>query len=220
MKKIVSVLLLIFTAGPLVWAASNCVSRVDKNLDKTTAEKVQYCLTEDPEEEPTTEKDEVILTDVYSVKYPRRKNAPAANQPQERTIKVYSTAPVEMAYTDQKKYPRFRNDIMPTLSTEEANETALQALQEQRDDKSVSKAKAKAKPAKKPARRPKAKPVAKVQAPTQADSQQVRQAQALQNDPLATNPTQDNTVPADFLDDSVMGPSGFGYNATDPAMQP
>ena len=58
------------------------------------------------------------------------------------------------------------------------------------------------------------------QAANQASAAQIQQAQALQNDPLYQNNTANGAAPAGFTDGGVMGPSGFGYNATDPAFQP
>ena len=214
MKNLLTVLTLVLINSPLALAASNCVSRVDKHLDKTTAEKVEYCLAEDQEEEDAGPVTEVILTDTYSVQYPKQKQNPAPNRPQERTFKKYSTAPIEMTYTDQKKYPHFRNDIMPSLSAEEANETAMEAFKQQPNSSKTKPAAKKTKPARQVKTQPAAKPAA-----AKPSAQPVQQAQTLQNDPLATNPTQDGTVPAGFLDDGLMGPADFGYNATDPAMQ-
>ena len=223
MKKLFSILALIFFATPLVLAASNCAQRVDKNLDKSTSEKVERCLTEEPKAEYDGPVTEVILSDTYSVQFPHPKEqAPAPKQPQQKTFQKYSPTPTAMQYTRRQTYPQFRNDVMPSLNDDEAHETALQALQTQRNNSATGKSAKGSKGTKsaKPARKLPRKATAKPTKPAPAVNPQVQQARALQNDPLSTNPTQDNTVPPDFLDDGVMGPAGFGYNATDPAMQP
>ena len=226
MKKLFLTLVTLFTAAPLVLAASNCATRVDKNLDKSTTEKVEKCLNEEPDPEEEGPVTEVLISDTYSVQFPRPKEEQAAKQqPRQQNFRRYTAEPVAMTYTDQQHYHRFRNDIMPSSSDEQAHETAREAFKQQRGTapakpkgaKNVKPSRTvKAKPAQKPANKPAAKPA---QQPAQPNPQ-VAQAQALQNDPLATNPTQDGTVPNGFLDDSVLGPSGFGYNDTDPAFQP
>ena len=200
-----------------VWAASNCVSRVDKNLDKTTAEKINYCLTEDTTPVAEEKETEIIWSDTYSVQYPKPKNkqAKAKTQPETKNVKVYKSGPVAMTYTDRNTYPSFRNDTLPSLNDNQANEAALEALRANPTAKNAKQQKpAVKKKAAKPARQVKAENAATAQ-----QQAQQQQAQALQNDPLATNPTDNGTVPNEFLDDSIMGPSGFGYNATDPAFQ-
>lgn len=214
MKNIVAVFLLL-TIVSVVWA-STCETRVDKNLDKTTAEKVRYCLMEDENPSDSKPTSHVIATDIYDVKYPQKKTTPSETQPQ--TIKQYKAGVTTVQYVDRPDYPAFRNATLPHISEIEAHETALESIQTQKTsskNKSAKTGKKKTKPAKKTPKSQQ-KP-ARTDDPTPAA--EIEQAKALQNDPLAQNPTDNGTVPADFLDDSVMGPSGFGYNATDPAFQ-
>lgn len=246
MKKLFYVFALSFAAAPLLAAASTCETRVDKHQDASTSERVEYCLTEDPapEETPATE---VVLSDVYSVQYPKPKTKKAPAQTQE--TKVYTKAPTSMEYLDRDDYPAFRNDILPVMNDEQAHSAALEALSgtaptENKGKKSLTK----------PARTMKAQPeeepapvtdtasyadyyttptanqttypaynTAQTPAqtvPTQTPAAEIQQAQNLQNDPLYQNNTANGTTPAGFTDGGVMGPSGFGYNATDPAYQP
>ena len=193
------------------WAASDCVTRVDKNLDKTTAEKIEFCLTEEvetPAETPTTE---VIFSDTHEVQYPQSKSKSKKQKNKQvqstkkKNAKKRSSATVSTEYYEVSEYPAFRNDVHPRQSAEDAHEVALEALRGQN------------KPAKKSAAKPKRK-IAKEQ--KQKIVQEVKQAQAIENDPIVQNPTDNDTVPAGFLDDGVMGPADFGYNATDPALQP
>lgn len=210
MNKLFYVFLFAFASAPLFAAASTCESRVDKHLDKSTSEKVERCLTEEPEADDEGPVTEVILSDTYSVQYPKPKGKKAAQNAQ--TTKIYSTAPVSMEFLDRKDYPAFRNDVLPSMNAEQAHETALEALR------------GKQKPAKqsadKPARKTKAAAKPAASAPTQTPPAEIERAQALQNDPLYQNNTAGGTVPNGFLDGGVTGPDGFGYNATDPAFQP
>lgn len=221
MKKILFLLLVSFAAAPLLAAASTCQTRVDNNLDKSTAEKVRRCLTEEPEPENDTPVTEVILSDTYSVQYPKQKTKKKNSQPQ--TIKIYEEQPVSTEFLNRRDYPAFRNDILPSANMETAHDTALEALRGQHKPEKKAKAK---KPARKTVKKqvpaPKQQPEpARPQAanPNAPAPEQIRQAQQLQADPLSQNPTQDGSVPEGFLDGGVMGPADFGYNATDPAFQ-
>lgn len=49
---------------------------------------------------------------------------------------------------------------------------------------------------------------------------EVQQAQALEQDPVAPLPADDDPMKELALNDDLLGPSGFGYNDTDPAFQP
>lgn len=257
MKKLFSFFVLSAAAAPLLAAVSTCETRVDKHQDASTAQRVEYCLTEEPQEIDETPVTEVVLSDVYSVQYPKQKTKQTASQQQE--TKTYTQQPISMEYLDRNDYPAFRNDILPRLNDDTAHATALEALgapqktSEKKGSKSLTK----------PARQMKAAPV-QPETPEQADSAllsgtqsapaaptymdtnaaaypaysvpaqtqqqapaanqasaaQIQQAQALQNDPLYQNNTANGAAPAGFTDGGVMGPSGFGYNATDPAFQP
>lgn len=207
MRKLFYVFLLSFTAAPLFAAASTCETRVDKNLDKSTSEKVERCLTEEPEIQDEGPVTEVILSDTYSVQYPKAKAKKTAQTQQ--VTKVYSTAPVSVEFLDRDDYPAFRNDVMPSISAEDAHAAALQALRgNQKPAKAAPKTKGKA------------KPKAVKAAPAQTPAAEIQQAQRLENDPLYQNNTAGGVTPPGFLDGGVMGPDGFGYNATDPAFQP
>lgn len=205
---------LMVCALPLA-AVSTCESRVDKNADKTTAQRVEACLTEETDSTETAEATEVILTDTYSVQYPTRKKRQAA-KPETKTVTTYKAQPVATAYVQRPDYPAFRNDVLPQLSVEEANAAAQQAMQEDAQRHFTKPAK-KMKEAKKPVRKSNVKKETSQPPQDQAASaEQIQQAQALQNDPQAV--PQENALPDDF-DESLLGPSDFGYNATDPAFQ-
>ena len=227
MKTIWITLLTVAFMAPAL-AASNCVSRVDKNLKKTTKEKINYCLEEDQTPEAPADTTEIVWSETYSVQFPKQKKNTKSNETAQTQIKTVSNdTPVSREYLDSKTYPQFRNDTLPRLSPEQAHETAMEALQQQTPTEKADKQQKPAsrnKNAGKPKRQVKADKSTTAKAvpaekPAQAPSAQVQEAQALQNDPLATNPTDNGAAPADFLDDSVMGPADFGYNATDPAFQ-
>ena len=250
MKKLGCFFAFSFVAGSLFAAASTCETRVDKHPNATTSERVEYCLTEESpaEEQDTTE---VVLSDVYSVQYPKPKTKQRA--PVQQVTKVFTTAPVSMEYLDRDDYPAFRNDIMPSLSPEDAHTAALEALgspvsaKENTGKKSL----------KKPGREMKVPPQAEVPAVTdtasygqtypayqatpayqapvvygngqtvpayqqqpgaeQTSPTQIQQAQAIPNDPQ--NPVNNTGVPAGF-EGNALDQNNFGYNTTDPALQP
>ena len=218
MKKLIAVLVSCLVSAS-VWAASTCESRVDKSVHKSTTERVQRCLDFDQTDMPEIEEEaEVIMSDTYSVKFPKKKQP---TQPtSQKTIKKYKPTPTSLEYVDRTTYPSFRNDTLPRLTTHQANEAAVEALQTQRAEqekqKAAQKAVKKAKKTKKPARK-------QTEAPkpvkTQPEETQVQQAEALQNDPLTQDTTDNGATPAGFLEDGVMGPADFGYNASDPAYQ-
>ena len=252
MKKFLLFAVCSLAAIPLM-AASTCVSRVDKNLDKTTAEKIDFCLTEEPVLTDETPATEVVLSETQTVQYPkpktkRKKNTPAKQQ----TTKVYTTAPVSLEYYDRETYPAFRNDTLPRVSVETAHETALQAIEAGKKQNKKAAKKTNKKPKRKlkkqeaaPVVPPSAEPlpapkpefavrcatitcsatsetpvVTPLSTPSAAANAEVAQAQALQADPWAQDNTNGNTAPDGFLDGGVMSDNNFGYNATDPALQP
>jgi len=248
MKKFLVFAVCSLAAAPLL-TASTCVSRVDKNLDKTTAEKIDFCLTEEEVISDETPATEVIYSDTQNVQYPKKKNKRKHQaSAKQQTTKVYTTSPVSLEYFNRNEYPAFRNDTLPSVNAESAHETALEALRGEKKPakKAAQKPKRKLKkqkaapvvpPSAEPLPAPKPKSaircatincsataetpvVTPLSTPSAEDNAEVAQAQALQNDPLSSDNTLDGTVPAGFLDDGVMGADNFGYNATDPAFQP
>ncbi|WP_458401227.1 hypothetical protein [Candidatus Avelusimicrobium sp.] len=247
MKKFLIFVGCAFAAAPLLAAASTCETRVDKMYDKSTGERVQVCLTEEPEIAEDENGTKVIVSDTHEVQYPKRKAKKQA--PVQKEIKVYTQTPISREYLDIEEYPSFHNDVLPRMSQEKAHETALQAIHDQKEaakrKAEEEKRKAEAKKKKKAAKKAKKKadvvpaqsktlPAAYTETytepapaytetytePTAAYSEQVNQAQALQNDPLYQDNTANGTTPDGFLEGGVMGQADFGYNATDPAYQP
>lgn len=230
MKKLIYVFALSLLAAPLYAAASTCETRVDKNLDKSTRQKVEFCLTEEPEPEAEAAT-EVILSDTYSVQYPKPKKPQA--EPTQQVIEKYTPGPVSQEYLDRDDYPAFRNDSLPRLSDEEAHETALEALHHPTAKAQKPARKKAAKPARKKVQPAPAPAAAKPEAaqpqqqlpqpqpvvPTQTPAAELEQAQALQKDPLYTDYTDQGATPQGFTDNGIYQ-DDFGYNATDPALQP
>ena len=230
MKKLIYVFALSLLAAPLYAAASTCETRVDKNLDKSTRQKVEFCLTEEPEPEAEAAT-EVILSDTYSVQYPKPKKPQA--EPTQQVIEKYTPGPVSQEYLDRDDYPAFRNDSLPRLSDEEAHETALEALHRPTAKAQKPARKKAAKPARKKVQPAPAPAAAKPEAarpqqqlpqpqpvvPTQTPAAELEQAQALQKDPLYTDYTDQGATPQGFTDNGIYQ-DDFGYNATEPALQP
>ena len=113
--------------SPLVGAVSTCQTRVDDAMDKTTAEKVQRCLTEESQEF-NEEMPKVLVSETYDVEYPGQKRVRQQSSTRTtRTVKTYTPSEAYQAYYDSE-YPSLHNDILPTLSAEEAHATALRAI--------------------------------------------------------------------------------------------
>lgn len=237
MKKLIYVFVLSLLAAPWPASASTCETRVDQYPGATTAERVKRCLEEEsaPEAEPVTE---TTITQVYEAQYPKRKTKQQNEPGQQRQEKIYKAENVSLEFLDRDDYPAFRNDTLPSLSEESAHEAALEALRAKpeapakktkpaRKDKKNKPAK-KQNAAKQPAPAPKAAQTdvfagaeSSVPQPEQTTPQtQIQQAQNLQNDPLYQDNTDGGAAPEGFTEDGVMGPDDFGYNATDPALQP
>ena len=54
----------------------------------------------------------------------------------------------------------------------------------------------------------------------QPPAAEVQQAQAIEQDPVAPLPADDDPMKELSLNEDILGPAGFGYNNTDPAFQP
>lgn len=113
---------------PIAVLESTCQTRVDENIDKSTTEKVQRCLTAETQE-VTSSSPQVLVAETYDVQYPQSSQARrSVKQTQStKTIKTYSPSETYQAYYDSE-YPALRNDILPTPSAEEAHATALKAI--------------------------------------------------------------------------------------------
>ena len=58
--------------APAAYAQSTCETRVDRNLDKSTQQKVEYCLTPEPEKAPNEPR--VVYFSSYYVSSPKPKD--------------------------------------------------------------------------------------------------------------------------------------------------
>ena len=219
MKNILTMLAAVLLAAPLL-AASTCESRVDKNLDKSTSEKVKKCLNDDEQTADDTPEPEVLISETYSVIYPQPKEKKNQkqnqkqkqkqnNSKQSKEQKTYAAPKTQNEYVDRTTYPSFRNDFLPLMNPEEAHDVALDALKGYKKP-TISKPVKNTKPS-----------VQNNQSDEIAKEQQLSpveiEANGLQNDPLAQ--PSDTTVPVGFEDDGVLGPADFGFNDTDPAFQ-
>ena len=122
MKKL-TVLFLLLAAGLPLCAQSTCETRVDRNLDKTTMQKVHYCLY--PEEEPSTEPEsQVIYFAAYDSRAPRPSQKPRIPmeivQP-EGAVYHEEALSKNREYWEAKHYPLFTNDIPSSEDEREVN---------------------------------------------------------------------------------------------------
>ncbi len=120
MKKL-SILFLLLAAGVPVCAQSTCETRVDSNLDKTTMQKVHYCLTPEAEPDPGPEP-QVVYFSAYDSRAPR---------PVKRKIPLEIVQPgvvyheealsKNREYWEAKSYPLFTNDVLSSQDEQEVN---------------------------------------------------------------------------------------------------
>lgn len=204
---------LCLSASP-VWAASTCQQRVDGNLDKSTRQKVELCLTEPAEPVVSENAARVIYSSVQ----------PSVPQPHEekpvpyKKTKVYKDpGPVNSEYVERRDFVPFVNDIPSSRDLQEAGDSALDMIAAGQEAAAASSARKNTKPARK--LNSAAKPAVKKTVPAAAPAPQpvtppaeLQEAQALQNDPLDSLD--------DDLEEDVLSDDSFGYNATDPALQP
>jgi len=216
MKKLFGIFCCMLAAGAIF--ASTCETRVDNKWDKTTQERIDTCLNEEQSALDEAPKTKVIVSDVSTAQYPKAK----AKKPAVRTVyKKYAEQESYKEYVDQEKYPKFKNDFVPAQSAEVAHETAMQAMQEQRqiEEQPVVKKVKKAK--KKPAAVKKVEVQAEEAfqepepAPTYTPPAEIQQAHELEDNLTAP----DTTTNDPFLSDDVLESADFGYNDTDPALQ-
>ena len=227
MKKVLIVLFGCTLSVPLM--ASTCETRVDQKWDKSTQERIISCL--NPEAYQAPAQPELIVDQIYSIHL----NKPKQQTQQTQYIyKQYKPQITYNEYINDDHYPKFRNEFWPTQSVELAHETALDALQAERDAAlavTLPDLKSNKKP-RKPNRQvitstvetrtttvTTSMPAATIpqeQILLTPSSSEVDQAQALQNDSLNTSYGTSSSYTDQFLDDEILGPADFGYNDTDP----
>lgn len=215
MNKTVFILACVLLASP-GWAASTCRERVDGNLDKTTPQKVALCLTEPAETAAEPNGPKVIYSNVQT-NVPKKKDV----WMKEEKHKIYKDeGPVNSEYVERASFAPFVNDTPSSADLLEAGDRAKEALASGRDAAAVSAKRTAEKPARKlkSARKPAAQktqpaPVNAAPEVPAAPAQQVQEAAALENNPLAEEGDS-------FTGDDLLTEESFGYNDTDPALQP
>lgn len=210
MNRTVFILACVMLASP-GWAASTCRERVDGNLDKSTPQKVALCLTEPQEAAAGADGPKVIYSNVQT-NTPKKKNVWMKKE----AHKIYKDkGPVNSEYVERSSFAPFVNDTPSSADLLEAGDRAKEALSYGHEAAAVS-----AKRTEKPARKLKSarKPAAQKAEPVppsapEVPSVQAREASALENNPLAENGDS-------FTEDDLLTEESFGFNATDPALQP
>ena len=121
MKKL-TVLFLLLAAGAPLCAESTCETRVDRNLDKTTMQKVHYCLTPEAEPDPGPEP-QVVYFAAYDSRAPRpvKHKIPMEIVQPENAIYHEEALSKNREYWEAKNYPLFTNDIPSSEDEREVN---------------------------------------------------------------------------------------------------
>ena len=125
-KNIPTLCVVLAALAPAAYAQSTCETRVDRNLDKTTQQKVEYCLTPEPEKVPN-EPRVVYFSSFYAtspkpnakVKIPRYIEQPG---------KKYKETPLSRnrEYWEAVVYPLFENDTLSSQDEREVNAAVLE----------------------------------------------------------------------------------------------
>ena len=121
MKKL-TVLFLLLAAGAPLCAESTCETRVDRTLDKTTMQKVHYCLTPEAEPDPGPEP-QVVYFAAYDSRAPRpvKHKIPMEIVQPENAIYHEEALSKNREYWEAKNYPLFTNDIPSSEDEREVN---------------------------------------------------------------------------------------------------
>ncbi len=244
MKKTFILFTLFLSAALPAFCASTCETRVDKHQDATTLERAAYCLT--PEAEPPLPAGPELV--YYGVSGEAPQNAAAQDARYRQKFFDKDGVAVSQDYVGTRKFPAFTNDTLSEqerLALEQAEKEAWEKAQAEAAKKAatakaplrtpsvlaeqepeMSKAQLAArknKPKcfmKEPAQMPESEPVAQAYSVGTPEAD-LQQAQQLENDPLAQQyGNAGGAAPDGFLDDNLLDDPTFGYNATDPAMQP
>lgn len=241
MKKTFAVFVLFVGAALPVFSASTCETRVDKHPDATTKERVSYCLT--PEAEPPAPAGAELV--YYGVSGSEPQDASARDERYKQKYFDKNGVAVAQDYVGTRQFPAFTNNALSEqerMALEQAEKEAWAKNQEEADKKAAAKNQPPASAAqdeREPemskaqlaARKNKPKRFMKESAPEPESAAQayssdtpvneLQQAQALENDPLSSSSgNAGGGAPNGFLDDSLLDDPSFGYNASDPAMQP
>jgi len=229
------------------FCASTCETRVDSHQNATTLERVRYCLT--PEEElPAPAGSELVYYGVSSKapaeepasdgRYKQRyfdKNGVAVSQdylgtrrfPAFTNDTLSEQERIALEAAEKEAWEKAQQEAAKKAATEKAPArlSAPSVLAEQEPVMSKAQLAARKEKPKRFMKEPvqeAAPEVAPAAFPTGTPETELQAVQELQNDPL-TQPYANagGAAPEGFLDDNLLtDDSSFGYNATDPAMQP
>ncbi len=234
---------IVFTAAALpAFCASTCETRVDKHQDATTLERAAYCLTPELEPVEAAQSPELVY---YGVSVNEPQDGDSAQNARRRQMYFDKNGvAVSQDYVGTRQFPAFTNDTLSEqerLALEQAEKEALEKAQKEAEKKAATQRAPLRTPsvlteqepemskAQLAARKNKPKRFMKTPEPeqpaadayTQTPQNELQEAAALSNDPLLQDPGAGPAAPADFLDDNLLADDpSFGYNATDPAMQP
>lgn len=131
MKKTLLLIASLAVAFPAAAVVTDCVQRIDNNLDKSTKEKVAYCLA--PANEPLPDMGtttQIVTLGSEGVKKPATKKRIPPAQPKKKRIKKYNKAKEvrSVDYLEYNRYPEFRNDIISSYDEKLALEAAGEAV--------------------------------------------------------------------------------------------
>lgn len=112
--------------APAAYAQSTCETRVDRNLDKSTQQKVEYCLTPEPEKVPNEPR--VVYFSSYYVSSPKPKDKVKIPRYIKQPGKKYKEEPLSRnrEYWEAVVYPLFENDTLSSQDERDVNAAVLE----------------------------------------------------------------------------------------------
>ena len=125
-KNIPTLCVVLAALAPAAYAQSTCETRVDRNLDKTTQQKVEYCLTPEPEKVPNEPR--VVYFSSYYATSPKPNAKVKIPRYIEQPGKKYKETPLSRnrEYWEAVVYPLFENDTLSSQDESEVNAAVLE----------------------------------------------------------------------------------------------
>ena len=125
-KNIPTLCVVLAALAPAAYAQSTCETRVDRNLDKTTQQKVEYCLTPEPEKVPNEPR--VVYFSSYYATSPKPNAKVKIPRYIEQPGKKYKETPLSRnrEYWEAVVYPLFENDTLSSQDEREVNAAVLE----------------------------------------------------------------------------------------------
>ena len=129
MKNILTFLLFFTTAA--VAAASTCETRVDSHQKATTKQRVDYCLTAEPEPVAVSNKPELVYSSTYSQE--ATEQAPVKTTAKDGYFEEEKIS-IRRQYVGSQQFPAFKNDLLSEQEQAALEKVYLKELETKRQE--------------------------------------------------------------------------------------